>query len=779
MKRMRNTQQTVEANEELYRALVETTETGFVILDGEGRVLAANAEYIRLSGHRELEQILHRSVIEWTADADKERNGAAIRACLADGHVRNLEIHYSDARGRTTPVEIDATAVRTEGTVRILTLCRDISSRCVAEAERELSASLTRATFESTTDGLLVVDMEGRIEDYNTRFAQLWSIPQSILTERKDRRAIDFVLEQLSDPEAFAAKVREVYAEPEAESFDVLEFKDGRVFERYSRPQRMAGRTVGRVWSFRDVTDRRRAERELVAERDLLHALMDNSPDKVYFKDTQSRFIRISKSHALTLGLAEPSDAVGKSDFDFKSDAFARQTFAEEQQILRTGQPVVAKVEQHIRPDGRTQWTSVSKAPIKTEDGRITGIVGISRNITREMELQEQIQQASKIDAIGRLAGGVAHDFNNNLQAILGFTEMLLAYEATPEKRRQDLKEIQRAAERAADLTRQLLAFGRKQAISPRTLDLNEVAQGMEDLLRRLLGEDIRLELRLDPGLRHVRGDAGQIEQIIMNLSLNARDAMLNGGRLTLATANVAFEAQDTVSLSQSRPGHFACLAISDTGVGMNPDVQSHLFEPFFTTKPHGRGTGLGLAVVYGIVKQHNGWIHVYSQEGEGATFKVYLPVHGREAKPETPVDAGAAAPADASGRGERILIVEDEPGVRNLSSQVLSSAGYQVAACDSAEEALTLFEREQGRFDLLFSDIVLPNRNGIELANLIRGKSPSLPVLLCSGYNDERSRWSSILEREFRFIEKPYPIAALLQTVRDILDGVAASSPP
>lgn len=391
--------------------------------------------------------------------------------------------------------------------------------------------------------------------------------------------------------------------------------------------------------------------------------------------------------------------------------------------------------------------------------------------------LQQQLQQAAKMEAIGRLAGGVAHDFNNLLQAILGFTELLLAESDAKDARHKDLLQIKKAGTRAADLTRQLLAFGRKQMIEPRILNLNTLIADTEPMLRRLLGEDIRLDAVPTPGIPPIKADPGQIEQIIMNLVVNARDAMPNGGRLTLSTTQVTLQAVDTSVIPEARPGEYICLSVSDTGTGMPREVLQHLFEPFFTTKELGKGSGLGLAVTYGIVKQNNGWINVYSQVDQGTTFRVYFPVStGTTEIPADPPQANDDLPRALQGKGECILLVEDESGVRNMATVVLRKHGYEVLPCESAKEARELFSRAQGRIELLFSDVVLPGKNGIELADLLLTLKPGLPVLLSSGYADERARWNKIEDRGYHFLQKPYPVAILLHTVRHILDHADAA---
>lgn len=387
--------------------------------------------------------------------------------------------------------------------------------------------------------------------------------------------------------------------------------------------------------------------------------------------------------------------------------------------------------------------------------------------------LQEHLQQAVKMDAIGRLAGGVAHDFNNLLQAILGFTEILLDQTRVDDAKRGDLLEIQKAGNQAASLTRQLLAFSRKQLIEPRVLDINTNVVSAKKMLHRLLGENIHLETFTDPQLHPIMADPGQIDQVILNLAVNARDAMFDGGRLTVRTSNVTLDEKDALSLPEAHPGTFVCLSISDTGSGMTAETLGCLFEPFFTTKAQGKGSGLGLAVIYGILKQNNGWINVYSREGQGSTFNLYFPAYEGILAPQAKMITDSNPfPVPPRGRGECIMVIEDNRAILDLVVTSLQDHGYVVLKGASSEDALLLFSHNKDRVSLLFSDVVLPGENGIDLAEHLLALKPGLPVLLTSGYADERARWSVIEARGFSFLQKPYPIATLLGTVRKLLDG-------
>ncbi|MGQ9627817.1 MAG: ATP-binding protein, partial [Anaerolineae bacterium] len=390
----------------------------------------------------------------------------------------------------------------------------------------------------------------------------------------------------------------------------------------------------------------------------------------------------------------------------------------------------------------------------------------IGRDITKQVRLEEQLRQSQKMEAIGRLAGGVAHDFNNLLTTILGYSDFLLYRLGPEDPLRGDIETIRKAGERAASLTRQLLAFSRRQMLQPRVLDLNLVVAEVEKMLRRLIGEDIELVSILEPSLKRVKADLGQIEQVIMNLAVNARDAMPEGGTLAIKTENVTVDEEYCKFVPEARPGEFVRLSIEDTGVGMDKEIRQHLFEPFFTTKEG--GTGLGLAVVYGIVKQHEGWINVYTEPGQGSTFKVYLPAFSLEpeGEPEKRVSL-----EEFRGRGEKILVVEDDEGVREFATRVLRENGYVVFEAATAEEALDVFEGEKEDFHLVFSDVVLPDKPGLQLIDELLTRKPELRVLLSSGYADRKSQWRIIRERGFRFLQKPYASADLLRVIREIIE--------
>jgi PAS domain S-box-containing protein len=427
-----------------------------------------------------------------------------------------------------------------------------------------------------------------------------------------------------------------------------------------------------------------------------------------------------------------------------------------------------------VWPDGSEHWIAGQGRFYYDAGGDAVRMCGVVTDITerkqaeaRNLELESQLAQAQKMESIGRLAGGVAHDFNNLLTVILGYSGMLLGDPLLGnEASRKKLREIQKAGERARDLTRQLLAFGRKQILEVRIVDLNRIIAGFQVMLERLIGEDIRVCAMPDPSLDRVCADTTQIEQILLNLSVNARDAMSGGGELTIKTSNCVLDAAFARSNPGVRPGRYVCLAVTDTGCGMDDATKERIFEPFFTTKEKGKGTGLGLSTVYGIVRQHDGYVTVDSAPGAGATFTVCLPAASGEEHPES--DPQPEGPT--SGGHETLLVVEDEPSIRALIQTMLPPHGYRILMAGDSDEAIRLSE-EQTAIDLLLTDVVMPKLNGRQVYERVVARHPGIKVIFMSGYTDEVvSHHGGFLEGA-RFLQKPFDAATLVRKVRDVLD--------
>jgi signal transduction histidine kinase/CheY-like chemotaxis protein len=421
------------------------------------------------------------------------------------------------------------------------------------------------------------------------------------------------------------------------------------------------------------------------------------------------------------------------------------------------------------RDAGGPRHLLVYAAPLRDETGRSRGAVGAFLDITARKRAEEESQHAQQLLAIGQLAGSVAHDFNNLLTAISGYASLLLRGLPAGDPRRHDVAGIQEASDRAAALTQQLLAFGRKQVMQPTLVDLREVLTDTGRLLERLIGEHIDLAIVAGPLLSPVLADRSQLDQVLLNLALNARDAMPDGGRLTIEARDTPLTDEYAGTHFAVAPGSYVRIAVSDTGHGMSPEVQARIFEPFFTTKPHGKGTGLGLSTVFGIVKQLGGHIFVYSEPGHGSTFKVYLPRAEGVPEPVRP----DAEPAGWVGGSETVLVVEDDPAIRALVRQVLEMAGYTVIGAGAPTEALEAAERHDGPIHLLLTDVVLPELTGRELAGRLAGQRPGLAVLYMSGYTDDAIVHHGRLDPDTAFLPKPFSPESLVRRVRDVLDRV------
>ncbi|HEY6060180.1 MAG TPA: PAS domain S-box protein, partial [Gemmatimonadales bacterium] len=887
----------------------------------------------------------------------------------------------------------------------------DITDMMEADQEERRALSLHRATLESTADGILVVDRAGRLASYNRKFAALWRLPDALLARRQDERVIEAMVDQVRDPDGFLHRVRELYADVEASSFDLVECADGRVFERYSQPQRIGGEIVGRVWSFRDISERRRAEQQ----NRLLAQTIQSTGDIVSITDLEGRFTFVNRAFLTAYGYRE-ADVLGRTtalidsprnppglqaeireatragtwrgelwnrkkdgtdipvelvtsqirdsegrvvglvgvwnDITLRRRAEAVQQavyrvaeaasaseglegllravhgivgelmpadnffvalydraagllsfpyFVDQvdtadpprqpargltEYVLRTGRPLlgtpelVAGLERRGEVDlvgapsvdwlgvplkvgsdvigvlavqsytegvrfgageleilelvsaqvalaiertrsaermqaserryrqlfegnpaamfvydaeslrflavneaavrrygwSREEFLEMTLTDMRPEEeavklrevlaqyrggpARATGLrhqrrdgtlidvevtyddidfagrrarLAVVEDVTERRRIEDRLRQGQKMEAVGQLAGGIAHDFNNLLTAILGYATLLDRALPPDDERREEVHEIVGAARRAGNLTQQLLAFSRKQVLRPTVLDVNVIVRDMERILHRIIGEHIALTTSLEPRLRPVRADASQLEQVIMNLAVNARDAMPGGGRITIATINAVLDPELAREHPDVPPGAWVRLTVSDTGEGMTPEVKAHLFEPFFTTKEVGKGTGLGLATVYGIVHQSGGFITVDSEPDCGTRFVIFLPA--AEAPEQEPAPAVAEPAAAGSGT---VLLVEDEAGVRRLAREVLSRYGYRVLEAGDGNEALRVAGAYEGPIDLLLTDVVMPGMSGAELAERFHALRPEAAVLYASGYADE-----------------------------------------
>jgi PAS domain S-box-containing protein len=505
---------------------------------------------------------------------------------------------------------------------------------------------------------------------------------------------------------------------------------------------------------------------EIRDARDFLQSITDHSPDAIVTTDGRGRVTYFSRGAAAMFG-CRAEEMIGQPVGSLYPGGVEEARIVR-RRLLEEG-PLRNYETGFLARDGRRVEVSASIAMLRDAAGAEVGTLGVLKDIGERRHLEEQLRQSQKMDAIGQLAGGIAHDFNNLLTVIAGRAQLIISRLRPEEPIHRDATLVRTTADRAAALTHQLLAFSRKQVLQPQVLDLDAVVAGMEPMLGRLIGENIDLAVIPTVGLGRVKADPGQIEQVIVNLAVNARDAMPEGGRLTVETADVELDAAYASRHLSVPPGPYVVLAVTDNGLGMDEPTRSRVFEPFFTTKGPGKGTGLGLATVYGIVKQSGGDIQVYSECGRGTSFKIYLP---RVAEPTTP-PAEARGTAGATPRGdETVLLVEDEAEVRDLAREILEASGYRVLQACDPHEAVLMAERHAGAIHLLLTDVIMPRQSGRALAERLRPLRPELQVLYMSGYTNEAIIRHGVLEPDTVFIQKPFTPAALGQKVRETLDG-------
>ena len=640
----KRTETELKESEDKYRRLIETTGTGYVIIDDQGRVIDANPEYAHLTGRQGVEDVIGHSVLEWTAPHDLERNAEEVRKFLAQGFVRNLEIDYLTPTGQFVPVEINATILHAAGTLQILTLCRDISERKLAE---------------------------------------------ETLRRNEER------LRSLIDSAPFGAHLYE------------LDELDRLVFSGYNKS---ADRILG------------------VDNAQFIGKTIEEAFPALTATEIPARYKRVAST----------------------SEGFENVQVDYDQGKIRGAFEVHAFQTAHRRM--AAFFIDITERKQAEEE---------------KEKLQSQLLQAQKMESVGRLAGGVAHDFNNMLTAILGHAELAITRFSPSEPTYADLKVIIEASLRSAALTRQLLAFARKQTVAPKVLDINDTVAGMLKMMLRLIGEDIDLAWLPGAGLWPVKIDPSQIDQLLANLCVNARDAIAGVGKVTIETENIVFDADYCAVHPGLACGEYVLLAVSDDGCGMGKEVLDRLFEPFFTTKEVGKGTGLGLATVYGIVKQNEGFINVYSEPGKGTTFKIYL----RRFVGESLRPTAESTPETFRGRGETVLLVEDEAVILDLGRVMLESLGYTVLTADRPDQALHHAKTHADTIQLLITDVVMPEMNGRDLAKLIDGIKPGIKCLFISGYTANAIAHHGVLDEGVNFLQKPFSMNALASKVRQALE--------
>ena len=676
--------------------------------------------------------------------------------------------------GQHIPIEDSAAPIVNEkGEVLGVVLdFRDVSEKKENEKILRNSEKKFKSIFQASYDAILITNWEGQILSCNKSATDIFGFSEEEILNMSIGKLLPSVNSYFLQGELPSSHTKDIAQligkaiELEGKKKDETIFPIDLSITDWETEE-------GQFLSFtiRDITERKEAERALKMERDFISTVMDTDGVLVIVLDSFGNFVRGNRTWENLTGYETEKIFNKKYELLLRSEAEIKQ-YREVMNKIYTGDKVGKEEIPLITKEGETRQILWSYSTISNQGGGIDFVVATGLDITDLRKAEDQLRQAQKMDAIGKLAGGIAHDFNNLLTAINGYSDLILETIDPTEEYYDDVKEIRRAGSRAADLTRQLLAFSRRQMLNMRVLDLNESLRNMDKMLRRIIGEHINLDYVLSEDLLPVKGDASQIDQIVLNLAVNARDAMPHGGKLTIETANVVLDKNYSNKHFQTRPGEYVMLAISDTGIGMSKEVQERIFEPFFTTKGVGKGTGLGLSTVYGIVKQSNGFIWVYSEPGQGTTFKIYLPKAEPKEKQQAQFDEFQATYSGS----ETILLVEDEKFVRDFVSRILRKNGYQTVVAKDAQQALQLVDEELEAFDLLLTDVVMPELSGKELEGYLREKGLKFKTLYMSGYTDKAIVRHGVLNEDIEFIQKPFAPGALLKKVRKILDDRESS---
>jgi PAS domain S-box-containing protein len=749
-------EEALRASEKRFATAFQASPVGLIIsTPDEGRFLAVNDHFLQTTGYTR-EEVIGRTTLDLSLWADPEERARTIQRLRQEGSLRNQESTYRTRCGEVRDALFSMELIELEGRECLLTALVDITERKRAEQALREGEERFRMLSEASFEGIWIHD-QGKILDLNRTMAAMFGYEPAELIGRN-------VLE-LAAPESRALILEKIRAESEEPYEAVGIRKDGTRFH-----GEIIGRTIPwygrkcRVTAIRDITERKRTEQALVESHNLLNAVVEGTSDAVFVKDFKGRYLMINSAGARFLGKTV-EEVIGKDDLELFTPDTARAVMEHDRQVMASGESLT--FEETATAAGVTRTYLATKNVYRDVHGKVIGLIGIARDITEMKRLEEQFRQAQKMEAVGRLAGGVAHDFNNLLTVINGYSGLVFNRLSADDPSRKLIAEIQKAGERAANLTHQLLAFSRKQVLQPQVVSLNTLLSELLKLLQRLIGEDIELALVTGaaPGLAKV--DPGQFEQAIVNLAVNARDAMPQGGRLIIETHDTELDEDYARHHSEVRPGRYVLVAVSDSGHGMDEATRARIFEPFFTTKGPGKGTGLGLAMVYGFVKQSGGHIEVYSELGHGTTFKVYLP----RAEKTIPFTKSSTDLLKIPKGTETVLLVEDEDAVRTLSKSVLQSSGYTVLEARDGQEAVTVAQQHQGPIHMLVSDVVMPRMSGRQLADLLVQTRPQMRILFISGYTDEAMLRHGVLEASAAFLQKPFTPISLARKVREVLD--------
>ncbi len=755
-------QQALKESEERFRVQIEHAPEAIVVYDVDrDRIIDANSNAERLFGYSR-DALLERSIRDihpaQQSDGMMSPDGARalVERALA-GEALVFEWDHRDASGRVFPCEVRLVRLPAEGRSLVRGSVTDISAR------KQAAEDLVRlkAAIASSLNGVAIADLDGRITYVNKALLDLWGYtePAQVLGTMAAQywAEVDAPNELIATLKATGAWSGEMPARRVDGTVRLFQVNASAFTD-------AGGKQVGMLASFADITEARRTEEALRLRDQAIQAAIT----AIAISDPQGRPVYVNPAFVRLFGYDSADEVLGRVLTDFvTADA---GTLSDTLQALFTAGAWQGEFI-GLRRDGTLLDVMAATNLVRDARGEITHLMGSFLDITDANRLAGELQQAQKMESVGRLAGGIAHDFNNLLTVMQGSLDLVRERLGSDTVLHDELAQIGRAAASAADLTRQLLAFSRKQIIAPRTLDLNAVVRQVHGMLHRVLGEDIRLELLLAEDLGSVRFDPGQAEQILLNLAVNARDAMPDGGRLAIETSNLTLDGSYSRTHAKVEPGEYVLLVVSDTGVGMSEATRTHAFEPFFTTKGVGQGTGLGLAMIHGAVSQNGGRVEVYSELGHGSSFKVYLP-RVRDAVADPATDAAVPAVRDELPRGtETVVLVEDDDSVRALLRRLLERQGYRVHCFPGGEPLLAWLDTPHEPIQLLLTDVIMPGMNGKMIAERVQSRYPDVRVLYASGYTANVIVQHGVLKPGVEFLSKPFTLATLAQTVRTLLD--------
>jgi two-component system cell cycle sensor histidine kinase/response regulator CckA len=745
-------------------AALEATANAVLISDRHGKVVWVNSAFEQLTGYTREEMLGHDTRLLRSGQNSQALYAEMWRTIL-EGKVWRGELVNRRKNGSLYDEEMTITPVLNgaEEITHFIAIKLDITER---KRNEEQSCRLAQA-IETSPELIGMASPEGCFTYVNQAFLKICGYSEDELLGKR----FDIVLSP-NNPAGLIDDLGVRMFQSSGWTGECLVLRrDGTDFPvvlRAGRVEDKEGRTVGSFGIAEDITERKRKEEELRG----LAAIVEGSDDAIIGKTLEGTILSWNAGAERMYGYSA-AEAIGKPISMIISHERADEML-EIIEKLKQGEVVKRLETIRVRSDGKQIHIALTVSPIKDATGKIIAASAIGRDITESRRMEEMFRQAQKMEAVGRLAGGVAHDFNNLLSVIIGYSEMLLDSASRDSQAYRHAEEIKKSGHRAASLTRQLLAFSRQQVLEPRVLDLNQIVAGIEKMLRRLIGEDIELRTSLDPALGAVKADPGQIEQVIMNLAVNARDAMPQGGKLVIETSNVDLDENYALLHMPAATGRYVLFSISDTGTGIDAETKAHIFEPFFTTKELGKGTGLGLATVYGIVKQSGGYIWVYSEPKQGAVFKIYLP---RIDKAVQQIQLTAGSPQVFRGT-ETILLVEDEESLRTMTRTLLEQSGYKVLEAKNGVQAVEVAREHQGAIHLLLTDVVMPGTNGPTLVAKLVPLRPEMKVLYVSGYSGNYATGSGLVEMGWHLLQKPFSRDVLLRKVREVLEMRKESNP-